>query len=60
MTADLSAMRECPSPHTLMQLAVARNGLDDFGDPARNAGLTPYVAAISEDSWTGMTPRRPA
>jgi hypothetical protein len=57
MTADFSAMRECPSSQCLMQLAVARAGLEDFGDPARNEGLTPYVTSINEDSWAGMTPK---
>lgn len=57
MTADFGAMGECPSPQTLMQLAVAKTGLDDFGDAARNEGLTPYIESIDEDSWAGMTPK---
>lgn len=57
MTADFSAMRECPSPQNLMQLAVAQTGQDDFGDAGRNEGLIPYVASINEDSWAGMTPK---
>lgn len=56
MTTAFSVMHECPSPQTLMQLAVARAGLDDFGDPARNAGLASYVASINEENWAGMTP----
>jgi hypothetical protein len=56
MASDFATMRDCPAPKTIKQIAVDKTGLEDFGDPGRNAGLLPYVASINEDSWAGMTP----
>lgn len=55
MTVDFGKMGDCPHPITLMEMAVDRTGLDDFGHPARNEGLLPYVASVSEDTWERMT-----
>jgi hypothetical protein len=50
-----SELRECPAPEALMAEARAETGLDDFGDPGRNAGLDALVASMNEESWPGMT-----
>lgn len=39
-----------------MEMAVDRTGLDDLGHPARNEGLLPYAASVSEDTWESVTP----
>ncbi|MFA7584622.1 MAG: sulfotransferase [Novosphingobium sp.] len=48
-------MQSCPGADTLMDMAVGRTGLDDFGDPARNAGLAVLLGSIAQESWGGMT-----
>lgn len=48
-------MQFCPGADTLMDMAVGRTGLDDFGDPARNAGLAVLLESIAQESWGGMT-----
>jgi hypothetical protein len=39
-----------------MQLASARTGLDDFGDPARTIPLEAFVSSLQRESWQAMTP----
>lgn len=56
MTFDFGKMGDCPHPSTLLEIAIRRTGLDDFGHPGRNAGLMPYVASVTEESWERMTP----
>ncbi len=56
MAADLSG--PCPAADALCTMAAANTGLDDFGDPGRNAGLVALVDSIAQESWDGMT--RPA
>lgn len=48
-------MQTCPTADTLMDMAVARTGLEDFGPPARNTGLFVLMDSIRQDSWDGMT-----
>ena len=48
-------MTICPGADALMAMAIDRTGLDDFGDPARNAGLPVLLDSIARDSWGGMT-----
>lgn len=46
----------CPSVDALCAMAVARTGVDDFGDPARNAGLVALLDSMAQETWDGMTP----
>lgn len=55
MTAIATDLRECPSPEALKAAASASAGLEDFGDPGRDAGLEALVRSINEESWAGMT-----
>lgn len=57
MAATDGELRECPSHETLMAMASANTGLDDFGDPARNEGLEVYVASMKRETWPEMTRR---
>lgn len=52
MTQDL---QQCPSAAAFEDFARDRTGLDDFGDPGRNAGLAAYVDSIAGETWHGMT-----
>ncbi|MCB2077412.1 MAG: hypothetical protein KDE55_06895, partial [Novosphingobium sp.] len=45
----------CPDAAALKSLAVERAGLDDFGDPGRDAGLDALLASMARDTWNGMT-----
>lgn len=58
MTISDSSFDRCPSADTLTGMAAAGTGLDDFGDPRRNAGLAVLLDSIAQESWAGMT--RPA
>jgi hypothetical protein len=49
-------LRECPAPGVLKAEARARTGLDDFGDPGRDAGVAALVASMNDETWGGMTP----
>lgn len=55
MTANASDLHACPSPEALKERASTRTGLDDFGDPARDAGLEALVRSINEETWASMT-----
>ena len=57
MAAMASDLRECPSADALMEMACARTGLSDFGDPVRNAPLEAYAASLRDESWPNMAPR---
>ncbi len=46
----------CPSPDRLKALAVGNTGLDDFGDPSRDAGLFALMESMARESWAEMTP----
>lgn len=45
----------CPDVSQLMAAARGQTGLDDLGDPDREAGLEAYVRSLRDDSWAGMT-----
>lgn len=47
----------CPTPDELKAMAIAKTGLDDFGDSARDIGLAVLVESINRQCWHGMTPR---
>jgi hypothetical protein len=47
----------CPDADALMQIASARSGLSDFGDPSRKKPLEAYVSSLQRDAWVGMTDR---
>lgn len=46
---------ECPSPEDLRKMACDRTGLSDFGDPARQAGLSAYMEGVGAERWQTMT-----
>ena len=48
----------CPTATDLMERARAHTGLEDIGDPARNAGLDALLDSMANETWDGMT--RPA
>jgi hypothetical protein len=52
MSLDLEA---CPMPEALMAAAAAHTGLDDFGDPARHAGLRAFISSLEAETWRSMT-----
>lgn len=52
--ATLPSLRACPDADGLMEMAVRRTGLSDFGDPARNAGLRAFSAALGDELWSGL------
>lgn len=54
MSYDLGA---CPSPEALMEIASEQTGLDDFGDPARHAGLRAFISSLEAETWRSMTGR---
>lgn len=58
MTISDSSFECCPGADALTGMAAASTGLDDFGDPRRNAGLAALLDSIAQESWAGMT--RPA
>lgn len=49
--------KPCPTATELMAAATAATGLNDFGDPARNAGLEAFLASVRAETWDGMTAR---
>src|SRR5579872_2777547 len=51
----LSDLSRCPDVPTLKQLARAEARLDDFGDPARDAGLDALLQSIEETTWPQMS-----
>ena len=55
MTEPAIDLRQCPSAQALREMACARTGLDDFGDPGRDAGLEAYVGSVAAETWPGMT-----
>lgn len=54
MAAPPGDLHECPSAEALMDMAAARTGLSDFGDPARQAPLEAYAGALARESWPNM------
>ncbi len=50
-------MGPCPDADALMEIASARSGLSDFGDPVRKRPLEAYVSSLQRDAWAGMTNR---
>jgi hypothetical protein len=50
-------LRNCPSPGRLMDIAADTVGLDDFGEPACNAGIEAYLTSLHHETWDGMTAR---
>lgn len=52
--ATLPSLRACPDADGLMEMAVRRTGLSDFGDPARNAGLQAFSAALRDELWGNL------
>ena len=57
MTSQQHDMRLCPSADAFRAMASELTGLDDFGGPARNAGLEAYAASMAAETWSGMTGR---
>ena len=51
MTGIAAELSRCPTPQELMDMAASQTGVDDFGDPARNAGLAALVESIERGSW---------
>lgn len=56
MTNSEHNLEACPDAGTLMNIATARTGLSDFGDPALRVPLEAYVTSLQCDAWAGMTP----
>lgn len=52
--ATLTSPGACPDADALMEMAARRTGLSDFGDPARNAGLTAFSAGLAGELWSGL------
>lgn len=52
--ATLPSLRACPDADGLMEMAVRRTSLSDFGDPARNAGLQAFSAALRDELWGNL------
>jgi hypothetical protein len=50
-------LHECPRAEALINEARRRSGLDDLGDPARNAGLEAFVESLRQETWPTMTSR---
>jgi hypothetical protein len=50
-------MGPCPDADALMEIASARSGLSDFGDPSRKRPLESYVSSLQRDAWAGMSNR---
>jgi hypothetical protein len=50
-------LARCPTSDALKQQARAETGLDDLGDPARDAGLDALTRSMAEETWDQMTPR---
>lgn len=46
----------CPTPEQLKAVASRNTGLNDFGDPARDAGLESLLESMRRESWNEMTP----
>jgi hypothetical protein len=57
MTAEAIDLQQCPSVEALKGLARAESGLDDFGDPGRDAGLSALVETMNRETWPEMTDR---
>jgi hypothetical protein len=55
MTKPPIDLTRCPTPAKLKQLASEETGLDDFGHPGRDAGLSALLASIEEETWPHMT-----
>lgn len=55
MNSSAIDLSHCPSPETLKAMASEQTGLDDFGDPGRDAGLAALLESIERESWQGMT-----
>ena len=55
MAISTASLRECPDADALKAMACADTGLDDFGDPARHAGLEAFIASLRAETWPGMT-----
>jgi len=48
---------QCPGAEELLERACAATGLDDYGDPARHAGLHAFTASLRDETWAQMTPQ---
>ncbi|MEO6716104.1 MAG: sulfotransferase [Novosphingobium sp.] len=55
MTPGTAHVPACPTAGNLMDLACANTGLQDFGDPDRNAGLVALLDSMEHEMWGGMT-----
>jgi hypothetical protein len=55
MTAPITDSSHCPAPETIKAIASEQTGLDDFGNPARDAGLAALLASIEQETWRDMT-----
>jgi len=57
MVVEATATRAagCPDADGLMEMACRRTGLSDFGDPARDAGLKVFTAALREELWSRLS-----
>jgi len=55
MTPQAIDLTNCPSPEALMQMASEQIGLDDFGDPNRDAGLAALLESMGQGSWKKMS-----
>ena len=55
LTSTDVRVRVCPDVDQLMDMACARTGLDDFGEPARRAPLDAFVSSLQAESWDRMT-----
>jgi hypothetical protein len=49
-----STASRCPDADGLMEAAARQTGLSDYGDPARNAGLQAFVAALRGELWDAL------
>ncbi|TAL02245.1 MAG: sulfotransferase [Rhodospirillaceae bacterium] len=56
MTLSKYTTQECPDSATLMELARAETGLDDFGDDRLRAPLEALLYSFRHDAWPKMTP----
>lgn len=57
MASEAAGMSECPGADALLEMAAARHGLGDYGDPARKVPLDAYVSSLRDECWPNMAPR---
>jgi hypothetical protein len=57
MGTAIAEIRQCPDVDALLDMAGARTGLDDFGDPGRRAPLEAFIASLQGQCWNRITPK---